>query len=537
MERTGLNLRTVMIVLFKYRSRGAMVFLSFIMLSVAACVLMRTQYNATALILVKIGRELIYHPDVGSTAAPLPTIDKDENIASAIEIMQSDSIDRAVIETIGLRNMYPDLVSDPGNTSEFAKILHDGVEKVNDLIGLKAEEPMTTALRLFKRKLKISVIKKTDIINVSFLHPNPGIAARAANLVVEYFNQRIGDIYSDPNLDFQQKSVDEQRAALQKVQTRLNEYRQQYQVYNLPAQISALLQQRVAIDSSMKTDEAHISELQSIVATLRAQRAATPQRLTVYSDTQRNRAVDDAESQLLTLRIQEKFMASHFRDDYGPLITLRNQIALASAAASSGKAASAPQVRTGINDTYQLLDQNTMQREAELKSMYERQTAMRAQLGTIDASLKELSERERALQDMQQDVDLRTAGLKTTYDKLVEARAVEGLNHGKPASFSLYEAAVPADPADPARPLPVLYTLIAAVLGIVGSLTAVFLSYRMSTSFLTPEIAGVRLRLPVLAVVDYQSKLARLRPARYNEEVRMTTALDTNAHGVPAATR
>jgi uncharacterized protein involved in exopolysaccharide biosynthesis len=510
-----------------------MVFLSFIMLSVAACVLMRTQYDGTALILVKIGRELVYHPDVGSTAAPLPTIDKDENIASAIEIMQSDSIGRAVIETIGLKRMYPDIIYDPATASVVDQIIHDGVQEVNELLGLKTEEPMTTALRFFQRKLKISLIKKTDIVQVSFLHPNPEIAARAANLVVEYFNKRSGEIYSDPNLAFQQKNVDEQRVALEQVETRLNEYRQQYKVYDLNAQMAALLAQRVTIDSSIKSDEAHISELQSIVATLRTQRAATPQRLTVYSDTQRNRTVDDAETQLLTLRIQEKYMASHFRDDYGPLITLRNQIALASAAASSGKAASAPQIRTGINDTWQLLDQNMMQREAELKSVYERQAAMRAQLGTIDASLKELSERERTLQDLQQDVALRTAGLRTTYDKLVEAQAVDGLNHGKPASFSLYQAAEPSDPANPARPLPLLYTLIAAGLGIVGSLTTVFLSYRMSTSFLTPEIAGLRLRLPVLAVVDYQGKLARLRPGRYNDDSRFA-ALGGNTHGVPA---
>ena len=513
-----MNFRTVMIVLFKYRSRAALVFFSFIMLSVAVCVLMRTQYAGSAMMLVKLGREVVYHPDVGTSAAAVPTIDKDDNIASAIEIMQGDGFVNQVIETIGLARMYPDLVNPAAaDASPVIQALHKAIDTVTTALGMQTEAPMTTAARLFKRKLKIEVIKKTDIVDVTFLHPDPVIAAEAANTLVSLFQQRSGEIYSDPNLAIQQKSVDDQRAALQQVQSRLNEYRQKYKVYDLPSQMAALLQQRVAIDTTMKTDEAHLAELQSIVATLHAQRAATPARLTIYSDTERNRAVDDAEAQLLTLRIQEKQMASHFRDDYGPLVTLRNQIALAHGAVGSGKAASAPQTRTGINDTYQLLDQTTMQREAELKAVSERQNAMRTQIASIDASLKTLSERERTLQDLQQDVELRTNGLKTTYDKLVEARAVEGLNHGRPASFSLYQAAVPADPANPARPLPVLYTLIAAVLGSVAALTSVFLSFWASNNFLTPEAAGLRLRLPVLAVLDYQRNLARRRPVRYHD--------------------
>ena len=68
---------------------------------------------------------------------------------------------------------------------------------------------------------------------------------------------------------------------------------------------------------------------------------------------------------------------------------------------------------------------------------------------------------------------------KTSYDKLVEARAVDGLNHEKPSSFSLYQAATPPDPADPARPLPLLYMLIGVVVGVLGALVTLFLSYRM----------------------------------------------------------
>ena len=529
---SGVNQQTAVIVLLKYRFRAATVFGFFILLSAAVCLLMHTQYSGTVSVLVKLGRELVYRPEVGTSQAALPTIDKDENIASAIEIMKGEGLASQVIEKIGLERMYPALMAQNDPPDWLSQKLRDAADAIDRALGVVPEAPMTTAVRLFERKLKVELIKKTDIITVTFLHPDPAIAAEAANLVVDLFQRQSGQIYSNPDLAFQQQHVDEQRAALQHVQDRLNAYRQQNRVYDLPGQIAALLAQRVAIDSTMKADEAHIAELQSLVASLQGQRASTPSRLNLYSDTQRNRVVDDSEVQLLTLRLQERQMASHFRDDYGPLLTLRGEIALAQAAASGGRAGSAPQVRTGVNDTYQQLDQDTMRREAELKSMTGREEAMRAQMSAIDTTLATLSDRERTLQDLQQDVAFRTDGLKVTYDKLVEAQAVEGLNHEKPASFSVGQAAVPADPADPARPLPVLYTLIAALLGIVAAISTVFLSFRMSRGFLTPELAAQRLRLPVLAVIDYQRQLGRAH--RSGHPVGATLTLGQN-HGVAEA--
>jgi uncharacterized protein involved in exopolysaccharide biosynthesis len=503
------------IALFRYRARAAAVFSGCIVLSIVVCLVMHTQYAGTARVLVKTGRELIYRPDVGATQAALPTIDNDENIASAIEILESEGVARRAVETISLARLYPDLVDDSQDISAIAKFVRgikDATSAALSFLGVSPEDPLTTAIRRFTRKLKVEFVKKTNIIDVRFLHPDPGIAALGANLVVDLFQRQSGDLYSNPNIESQQMLVDQQRKALEDVESRLSAYRRQYGVYDMTGQINALLQQKVGIDTTMKADAAHIADLKGMIATLETERAATPPRLPLYSDTERNRVVDDTEVQLLTLKLQEKQMASLFGRNYRPLITLRNQIALAEAAARTSKAGSVPQVRTGINETYQVLDQETMRRKAELASMFGAEDAMRAQITSIDEAIKQLSDHQRAVQDMEQDISLRTNGLQATYGKLVEAKAVEGLNRGKPASFSVFEAAIPADLANPARPLPILYTLIAALAGFVGAISTVFFSYRMSNGFLTPESAAQRLQLPVLAVIDYHRHLPSRGP-------------------------
>jgi uncharacterized protein involved in exopolysaccharide biosynthesis len=251
-----------------------------------------------------------------------------------------------------------------------------------------------------------------------------------------------------------------------------------------------------------------------MLSTLVAQRNATPQMIQLYAETERHKVIDDTQSQLITLQLQEQQLAGRFSDKYQPLIDVRNQIKVAQRELASARSDPGSVTRRGVNDTYQEVNQETLRRQAELKSAMDRRDAMQAQLGVIGATINQLSTRQRELQDLQNDVALRTDAVKTSYDKLVEARVVDGLNREKPASFSVVQVATPPELADPARPLPLLYGLAAAVVGILGGATVVFFSYRMAGTFVTPEHAARRLNMPVLAVIGFNPAYQAKRSIR-----------------------
>jgi uncharacterized protein involved in exopolysaccharide biosynthesis len=511
MATKGFDLRTAVVAAFKFRWRATMVFLAFIGLAVAVCLVMKTEYTASASMLVKLGRELVFRDPVGPTNGITPASDHDETMASIIAIIDSPNITREAIETIGMTKLYPDMA--PGAPAKSSPLDWIGLPMafVQRTLGNgQHEEPMTTAVRRFSRKLKVDVVKRTGIITVAFSHPDPAIAAEAANLVVGLFQKEVGAIYDNPNLTFMQDLVDKERAGLDSAEEQLSAYQQKYGVYDIDNQIAALLAQKIQIDSNMKSDAAHIAELKILVDTLAAQRAATPQRTVVGTDAVRNRVIDDTESQLLNLRIQERQMTTRYAANYPPLVEVRNQIATAEHALAAARGEPGLLQRFGLNQTYVSIDQALMEHQAELDSYAGRQVAMRAQLASIDTALTGLAARKQMLEDLKRDVALRTDAVKTSYDKLAEARAIDGLNRQAPSSFSLYAAARAPDLADPSRPQPVLYILIAAVFGMLAAATTIFLSYVMDNSFLTPELAAARLRLPVLGVVDYRRNLARL---------------------------
>jgi uncharacterized protein involved in exopolysaccharide biosynthesis len=517
----GLDLRIGTIVVSKYLMRAITVFLLFVALAVAVCLIMTPQYTATASVLVKIGRELVYHSEVGTAELPLPSVDHDEALASNIEIMSSPEIKKQVIETIGIKRMYPQLFDDDSGDDKnekpslIAEVIGSAIESFMGFFGMDRDpQPMTEAMQLFGRKLKIDVVKKTSIVTVSFTHRDPQIAAEAANLVVEDFQKRTGDIYNDPNLDLMEHEVAGMREAASQAQARLNDYRQQYGVYAFDNQIQLLLTQKTAIDSSIKDTQAHIAELQDMVAALKVQRGTTPASIPLAFATQRHTVVDATETQLLTLRLQEKQLASRYQSSYQPLVDLRDQIRLAeNALAAQRSDRSGAMATTGVNPTYQLIDQQTLQHEAELKSSAGRLEALQEQLASVTAAMQTLSSRQRQLLDLEHDVALRNGAVQTSYEKLTQARAVSNLNTEQPSSFRLYQPATPPDPALPSRPNPILYLAIAIILGLFGAAATIFLSHAMNDSFLTPEQASLRLGLPTLAVIGYNRRFSRIKIA------------------------
>jgi uncharacterized protein involved in exopolysaccharide biosynthesis len=510
------DMRMATIVASKYMLRAVTVFLFFILLAVAVCLLMKRQYTATANVLVKVGRELVYHSDTTTNDLPLPSVDKDAVVASTFEIMGDPDIKRHIIQTIGLAKMYPQLAPGaPGDESLISVIMHAPAAAIQSFFGMDAQEdPMAEAVRLFTRKLSLDLIKKTSIITVSFTHPDPQIAAEVANMVVSEFQKRAGDIYDDPNLGFLEKDVAGQRAALAAAEGKLNAYEQQYGVYSFDNQLNMLLQQKNTLDTSIKDAEAHVVELQDMVAALKAERAATPASVALSTSTERHAVVDATETSLLAMRLQEKQLASRYQSTYQPLIDLREQIKLAQQSLATQRSDRGGPATTGVNVTYQLIDQQLLARQAELTSVFGRLEVMKAQQTAVSDAMATLSSRQRELLDLQHDVDLRNAAVATSYTKLAQARAVSGLNALQSSSFKLYQPAIAPDLADPSRPKPVLYLALAMVLGIVGGSAVIFFSYLFNNSFITPEQASLRLGLPTLAVISYQRRFARAAVGR-----------------------
>jgi uncharacterized protein involved in exopolysaccharide biosynthesis len=84
----------------------AAVFLGTVVLLGLVLVLQTPQFESTALLLVKVGRELIYTPEVGDQPS-VSSRDKTTVINSELAIMRAEPVIAGVVKSIGLANLYP----------------------------------------------------------------------------------------------------------------------------------------------------------------------------------------------------------------------------------------------------------------------------------------------------------------------------------------------------------------------------------------------------------------------------------------------
>ena len=104
--------RDVLNVLFKHQRK---IIATFVLIVGAVAVYTFTStplYEANASLLIKVGREYVYRPEVGEER-PQVTIDTEDMINSELEILTSRDLAARVVETIGIDRLYPGIGKQP----------------------------------------------------------------------------------------------------------------------------------------------------------------------------------------------------------------------------------------------------------------------------------------------------------------------------------------------------------------------------------------------------------------------------------------
>src|SRR5688572_7165573 len=124
-------------------------------------------YEATSLLLVKIGREYVYQAEVGEGTGSIMPRSRETLINSEIQILRSAEVVKAVVEEMGVEALYPSLAQDaqPGQPIE------------------------SMAAARFLANLRVRAVEDADVIQVSLRNTDPQVTARAVNLLIERFKE------------------------------------------------------------------------------------------------------------------------------------------------------------------------------------------------------------------------------------------------------------------------------------------------------------------------------------------------------------
>ena len=474
--------REIMTVLFKHKAKIAVAFIATIVTVLIGTFLLSPVYESTASLLIKFGREYVYTPQVGDDkpASP-PRTEMLGMINAETQIFTSPDLVDQVIRTVGLKNLYPKLA-----------------EK-----GVNPDVTADAARQTFLQNLTVVGLPESGVIQVSFQHTDPKMSANVVNKMIDLYKQKHLDAFIDPKTSgFLDEKAKAFRTELEATETRLSKLRMQHSAFDIEKQRELLLGQRTELDAAYKESQNQIAEFGKKLSALKAQEASITQQARGGMESNRYGVLDDAKSKLLDLQLQEQQALKKYTETSQTVRNLREQIATVKT--FMGSVDSDLKTATpGGDPVYQELQRQILTTKADFQSEQAKSAVMKRQLGEIDADLKNLSQPENAIADLQRQVVTQEKNYEVYAQKLEEARMNEELNRAKMTNVSVIQT--PSVPVLPVKPRPFLNLLIGIVMGSLIGLGIAFLAEFLSQTVSTSESLERRLGLPVLAVVPVRA--------------------------------
>jgi len=485
-QNQAISLRDFLTVLFKHKQTILIIFFAVIATVTIGSFLLPPTYEAKSSLLVKFGREYIYRPEVGERASsdmgPLIPLNQEEVINSEIQILTSRDLIDKVIRTIKVENIYPELVKNPSTTMT----------------------PMEAAILQFEKKLSVEGVKKSSVIDVSLQHKDPRIAAKAVNLLVDFLKEKHLQVYSDPKSSFLEQQLSAYDQRLKDSQNQLEVFKQKYRVFSLEEQRTLLLKQRTELDTSFKTSQNEIKELQNKLLSFKTQMRAVSKDVPLYTETEHYKIIDDAKGQLLSLQLKEQELLQKYNEDTALVINVRKEIKIVQDFIKRQEEDLKGKVRTGQNIVYQDVEKEMIKTQAELSSQEGKSAILREQIAQLDKEMQTLDLRENDLQNLKRELAANEKNYKTYLEKVEEALISDNLNRQKMANISVIQAA--AVPVKPIKPKKALNIALGIILGAVSGLGLAFFSEYTSEGLSNPEGVERHLGLPVLGTVSYKEE-------------------------------
>lgn len=415
------QLRDVVASLFDVVMRKRRVFFlvagGLFLVSSLAIMMQTPLYSSTAQMMVKVGRELVYQPEVGSNKAVVAR-GTETVINSELAILRSQPVVEGVVERVGMATLYPDLVEawESGTNA-------DGTR--SDAQSLVLAE---AALRL-RGALETTALPEADVLQVTFLHSDPIVARETVDSLLEEFLEAHLSAFAEPEIvQFHAGRVDTYERRLVTSEGALREFQSAHPSFAHAQPQVVLLQDREQVRAQADAIDSQVSSIR-------------------LSHLQDDAAMSDAQTQLLQLHVEESQLKGERKQ------AAREQRAV---------------VQRFIDDRMTALD-------GQLQPLVEKRDSLLVRIADIDAELAAMpllaAEYRRLERDRNSDEEQYT----NAFGRLRDARLSSEMDTEKIASVNVIQPAsvTPRPVWPPSKPASVL--IMAILASVVGVLFVAFL--------------------------------------------------------------
>ncbi|HEV3470249.1 MAG TPA: polysaccharide biosynthesis tyrosine autokinase [Pyrinomonadaceae bacterium] len=319
-------------------------------------------------------------------------------------------------------------------------------------------------------------VKDTRLIDISFRHPDPQVAAKIVNAVAETFVYQNLEKKTETNSttgDFLQKRVAELQNQIRSDEERLANYAKNHQILSLSGEQNIVVDRLGGLNRQLLEAE---NERKLAEAAYRA--GAEPKAAAALAGV----GSGEADAKLAELRRQVRTLRLKYTEEHPEVVALREQMAELEKQIRESRSQATEQVTTNLETRYK----QALAREQSLRAALERQRG--ETLAQNDAAI--------AYRIIQQEIETN----KSLLDGLLQrSRENDVVLAGTPNNISVVDYALaPESPVGPRRAQSVLLAFMLSLSFGVG--LALFLEY-LNDTVRSSEDVERHLRLPALSVI------------------------------------
>ncbi|MBS0559428.1 MAG: hypothetical protein JSR21_05185 [Proteobacteria bacterium] len=431
-------------------------------------------YRAEVQLLVKTGREFL-PSSVGDSSVSAPTSTKQEDINSEIELLNSRALAEEVINTIGLKNLFPGLVENP---PWFGTV-------------------MDAAIKTFQHHLDVAPVKLSNIINVTYDAEDPAEATRVLDTFIRVYLTKHTQVYATGRKQGYEEVIGREMAEMARLEQEKGRIKLENQIYDITPQRAALIQQRVDAQTHLQEAIDRKSTLEQRIAALTSAQATVPATVKT-TETDHSYQMDHARDALTDLRQTEAALSARYAPNNPELVRIRAQIAaLQSHSRGLGEGV---KVTTAPAQLAQQVEQELVMDRVELAPLDGEIVRYKSLIEGYSRELDRLERADTQLRLNQSQIDDLQSNITALRLRLDQARTEETLDHAR--MLSVVQIAPAIAPDKPAFPRPVIFVAVGLIFGILASIGTIVLAIMTRRTFYTAIGLERQLGIPVLASVD-----------------------------------
>lgn len=468
---------------FRHRRLWLLVTLCVLSIAVAYTILIPRQYQSEMEILVQNtrGDEQITPNRVSGTMVVNGVTE--EEINSEIQLLESSQL--------------ADLVVDPNWNSHTPGSLTHGQ--------LKAHEK---AVNDFEKHLSIQLIRKSNVIHVSYRASDPKTATDSLNRLLAAFLAKQREIAQLPGTaKFFADEAARYKTELDKAQRQLAEYQQKNNIVSLPDTEQDIDRQINDAQTELRSVDAQISEDTGRIATQTLQlKSIPPRQATQQRVIPNDYSIERLNTMLAELRNQRTSLLTKFNPNDRLVKEVDKKITDTQKALANAQEMTSQEKSTDVNPVWQTVTGSIIQNETERQALRAKHNTLAGQIASLKSKLSDTEGSTVDFSTLRQKVTDLENNYQLYTQKSDAAHMADAMNENRLLNVAVQQS--PTFSITPYRPKPVVDIAIGAFTAIFLATFLVFFAEVGRDTIASASELEVLSGGPVLATVPFDKYLA-----------------------------